>query len=64
MLESPIVAEVDFEADGKQSGYLRVPHSVDRSAYGWIPVPITVLRHGDGPTLLISAGTHGDEFEG
>lgn len=64
MAASPITSEVDFEAEGKQTGYLRVPHSVDRSAYGWLPVPITVLRNGEGPTLIISAGVHGDEYEG
>ncbi|MEM9348685.1 MAG: succinylglutamate desuccinylase/aspartoacylase family protein [Pseudomonadota bacterium] len=61
---SDVTSEVDFEAEGKRSGFLRVPHSVDRSAYGWLPVPITVIRNGDGPTLLISAGVHGDEYEG
>lgn len=59
-----ITAEVDFDAEGKQTGYLRVPHSVHRSAYGWIPVPITVIRNGDGPTLVLMAGNHGDEYEG
>ena len=59
-----ITSEVDFDAEGKQQGYLRVPHSVHRSAYGWIPVPITVIRNGEGPTLVISAGVHGDEYEG
>ncbi|MGV6848927.1 MAG: succinylglutamate desuccinylase/aspartoacylase family protein [Marinibacterium sp.] len=59
-----ITSEVDFDVDGKQAGYLRVPHSVHRSAYGWIPVPITVIRNGEGPTLVISAGVHGDEYEG
>jgi predicted deacylase len=59
-----ITAEVDFEAEGRQAGYLRVPHSVHRSGYGWIPVPVTVLRNGDGPTMVISAGVHGDEYEG
>ena len=64
MTETLITSEVDFEANGKQQGYLRVPHSVHRSAYGWIPVPITVIRNGEGPTLVISAGVHGDEYEG
>lgn len=59
-----ISAEIDFEAQGKQEGYLRVPHSVHRSAYGWIPVPITVLHNGTGPTLVLMAGNHGDEYEG
>lgn len=64
MTESLISAEVDFEASGKQSGYLRVPHSVHRSAYGWLPVPITMIRNGEGPTLVIAGGNHGDEYEG
>ena len=59
-----ITAEVDFDAQGKQTGYLRVPHSVHRSAYGWLPVPITVIHNGDGPTLVAMAGSHGDEYEG
>lgn len=64
MSATQIISEVDFEAEGKQSGYLRVPHSVDQSAYGWIPVPVTVIQNGKGPTLVISAGVHGDEYEG
>lgn len=59
-----ITSEVDFDAQGKQAGFLRVPHSTHRSAYGWIPIPVTVIRNGDGPTLVISAGVHGDEYEG
>lgn len=59
-----IAATVDFDADGKQIGWLRVPHSVTRSAYGTLPVPIAVIRNGDGPKLMLSAGNHGDEYEG
>lgn len=61
---SPITAEIDFEAEGKQTGFLRLPHSVHRSAYGWIPIPIAQIKRGDGPTLLLTAGNHGDEYEG
>lgn len=64
MSDTLITSDVDFDAEGKQQGYLRVPHSVHRSAYGWIPVPIAVIRNGAGPTLVISAGVHGDEYEG
>lgn len=64
MSNTSISSEVDFAAQGKQSGYLRLPHSVHRSAYGWLPVPITVIANGEGPTLLVSAGVHGDEYEG
>lgn len=64
MVASPITSEVDFEALGKQCGFLRVPHSVHRSAYGWIPIPIVSINGGDGPTMIMMAGNHGDEYEG
>jgi uncharacterized protein len=64
MTATLITSEVDFNAEGHQAGFLRVPHSTNRSAYGWIPVPITVIRNGDGPTLILTAGVHGDEYEG
>ena len=64
MSASPIATDIDFNRDGKQMGYLRLPHSVHRSAYGWIPFPIACIRNGDGPVMFLSAGVHGDEYEG
>jgi uncharacterized protein len=61
---SRIVAEVDFARNGRQHGFLRLFHSVHSSAYGFIPIPIVVLKNGDGPTALLVSGTHGDEYEG
>ncbi|MBU9215765.1 succinylglutamate desuccinylase/aspartoacylase family protein [Burkholderia gladioli] len=61
---STITSEIDLDAEGRQVGYLRVPHSVHRSAYGWIPVPIASLRRGEGPVVVLMAGNHGDEYEG
>ena len=61
---SRIVAEVDFEKDGLQHGFLRLFHSTHASAYGFIPIPIVVIRNGPGPTALLVSGTHGDEYEG
>lgn len=61
---SRITTDVDYQQEGKQVGYLRVPYSSDTSAYGHIPVPITVLKNGDGPTAFVSGGIHGDEYEG
>ena len=55
---------VDFDAEGKHHGFLRIPHSVHRSAYGWLPMPVTSIRNGDGPCVLFMSGTHGDEYEG
>ncbi len=56
--------EIDFERDGKQIGTLNLPHSVTRSAYGVIPIPLALIRNGPGPTLFFMAGNHGDEYEG
>jgi N-alpha-acetyl-L-2,4-diaminobutyrate deacetylase len=61
---SPISATVDYEKDGKQHGFLNLPWSRDDSAWGAIPLPITVVRRGKGPTALFTAGNHGDEYEG
>ena len=61
---SRISTDIDFNRDGKQTGFLRLPHSVHRSAYGWIPIPVACLRNGKGPRVLLMAGNHGDEYEG
>jgi len=61
---SRLFADIDLFAEGKATGFLRVPHSVHRSAYGWIPIPIVRLKNGDGPNVLMQAGNHGDEWEG
>ncbi|MGE0006479.1 MAG: succinylglutamate desuccinylase/aspartoacylase family protein [Parvibaculaceae bacterium] len=64
MSSSRITSTVDFEKDGRQTGFLRLPHSVHESAYGWIPIPIVLLKNGAGPTILLNSGNHGDEYEG
>lgn len=61
---SRLVPEVDFEAEGKQTSFIRLFHSVHSSAYGFIPIPIVVIRNGEGPTALFVSGNHGDEYEG
>lgn len=61
---SPIAASVDFDADGVQHGFLRLPYSRDDSAWGSVMIPITVIKRGDGPTALLTGGNHGDEYEG
>lgn len=61
---SGLSADIDLYTEGKATGFVRVPHSVHRSAYGWIPVPIVRIRNGEGPSVLLVAGNHGDEWEG
>jgi N2-acetyl-L-2,4-diaminobutanoate deacetylase len=64
MQDNPISATVDFEADGVSHGFLKLPHSHDGSAWGSIMIPLTVAKGGDGPTVLLTGGNHGDEYEG
>ncbi|MET4519189.1 succinylglutamate desuccinylase/aspartoacylase family protein [Bradyrhizobium barranii] len=63
-MKSRVWSKIDFSATGMQADYARVPYSSDISAYGWIPVPILCFNGGSGPTALLTAGTHGDEYEG
>lgn len=64
MRPSPISATVDFDADGVQHGFLRLPYSRDDAAWGSVMIPITVVSNGAGPTALLTGGNHGDEYEG
>jgi predicted deacylase len=61
---SAVRADIDLDAPGKRFGHIRVPHSTHESAYGWIAIPIAVIRGGAGPDVLLTAGNHGDEYEG
>jgi len=61
---SRIWTTIDFERNGKHTDYLRLPFSSDTSAYGWLPIPLICIRNGAGPTVLLTAGNHGDEYEG
>lgn len=64
LLPSPIQPTVDFDRDGVQHGFLRLPYSRDDSAWGSVMIPITVIRNGKGPTALLTGANHGDEYEG
>ena len=62
--EPKVSCTIDFDADGKHSGHLSVPHSRNDSAWGAVQVPIISIRNGVGPTVLLTGGNHGDEYEG
>ncbi len=64
MQDTTISATLNFEQDGKQHGFLKLPYSSDQSAWGCIMIPITVVKNGTGPTALLTGGNHGDEYEG
>ena len=59
--DSFIVGTVEAERGHQASGYLSVPSGIDAGT----TIPITVAHgSGDGPTLVLIAGTHGYEYPG
>lgn len=66
MAPAPLLrASTDLAGPGKRIGHLDLSWSDDEHAYGLIPVPIAVLAgQRPGPTALVTAGVHGDEYEG
>lgn len=64
MKPSPISPTVDFDKDGIQHGFLRLPYSRDDSAWGSLMIPIAVAKNGNGPTALLTGANHGEEYEG
>jgi uncharacterized protein len=63
-LRSRVRTDVDLEAAGRQVGRLYVPHSSQESAYGAVTSPFACIAGAQGPTVLLTAGNHGDEYEG
>ncbi len=61
---SRVLINIDLARPGRQVGDLRIRWSDNRCPLGYYPVPIICLAGGSGPTVLLSGGVHGDEFEG
>jgi N-alpha-acetyl-L-2,4-diaminobutyrate deacetylase len=57
-------ADVDFEKNGKQYGHIRVPRPHGNFGTSVCGIPIAMIKNGTGKTFLLTAGTHGDEYEG
>ncbi len=62
--EPKVWISIDIEAEGKQFGHLSVPHSRNESGWGALHLPVVSIRNGDGPTVVLTGGNHGDEYEG
>ena len=59
-----VFTSLDFDAPGKQQGFLQVPYSHNLGGWANVMVPVTVVQNGDGPTVLVLGGNHGDEYQG
>ena len=62
---SRVEINVDLHKEGRQIGDLRVKWSDNDYPIGYYLTPIVLLSNGSGgPTVLLTGGVHGDEFEG
>jgi predicted deacylase len=59
-----IFTSIDFDRAGKQHGHLQVPYSYNLAGWANLMIPVSVVNHGPGPTVLVLAGNHGDEYQG
>ena len=55
---------VDLDAPGRQVGDVMLRWSDNSNPLGYHPIPVISLKGKPGPTVLITGGNHGDEFEG
>lgn len=61
---SSIHSSIDLSQTGAQYGHLAIPYSYNLGGWANLQVPIASLRNGAGPTVLLMAGNHGDEYPG
>ena len=59
-----VSCEFDFDTSGKRFGSAQILYSDNENAGRVHLVPIVVIANASGPTVLLAAGTHGDEDEG
>ncbi|WP_172298509.1 succinylglutamate desuccinylase/aspartoacylase family protein [Pseudoruegeria sp. HB172150] len=59
-----IQPEIDLAAPGKRSGHLGLLWSDNANPLGVYRIPAMCIVGGPGPTVLLLAGVHGDEYEG
>ncbi len=64
MSQSPISTKIDFNKPGIQWGTLNIPFSYNLSGWAQLQIPISTIARGEGPTVLLMAGNHGDEYPG
>jgi len=62
--DSPVSCNIDLDAPGKQIGRLTLPRISNTGGWAYSLVPIATVARGKGPTVLVLAGNHGDEYEG
>lgn len=63
-MSATVSISFDINQPGKSAGYIVVGDSTNQSGWASHQVPIISFKNGEGPTILLVGGTHGDEYEG
>jgi N-alpha-acetyl-L-2,4-diaminobutyrate deacetylase len=63
-LSTQVNCTIDLAGDGKRVGRLQLPRISNTGGWASSFVPIASVAKGSGPTVLVLAGNHGDEYEG
>jgi len=64
VIDSPVGCTIDFSRAGKQVGHLSLPKITNTAGWASTFVHVAQVANGEGPTVLVLAGNHGDEYEG
>lgn len=64
IIPSPVFCSIDLTAPGKHIGHLSFPKITNTAGWASSFVHIASIGDGNGPTVLVLAGNHGDEYEG
>jgi N-alpha-acetyl-L-2,4-diaminobutyrate deacetylase len=64
MSDPAVTSTIDLGLPGKQIGRLQYPKINDTAGWGYSFVPVATVANGEGPTVLVSGGNHGNEYEG
>lgn len=63
-MSHPVECTIDLDVPGRQVGRLEIPKSTNTGGWARQFIPIASVANGEGPTALVLAGNHGDEYEG
>ena len=61
---STVSCSIDLQASGKRTGHLRINKITNTAGWASTFIHIGCIVNGTGPTVLVLAGNHGDEYEG
>ncbi|MEO0398125.1 MAG: succinylglutamate desuccinylase/aspartoacylase family protein [Pseudomonadota bacterium] len=63
-MKTTVEHDIDFNKPGDSRWDVTFRWEKDDGSKGSFILPVFVYNHGDGPSVMLSGGVHGDEYEG